>query len=826
MTKRIVSLLLSLVLLLGTVAAVIPEAFAASNLKASEDCISLLKKMEGFLPKPVWDYEQYSVGYGCAVTGEEKTKYDKTPITESEADALLRKYVSVAEKKINQFAESNGRSFQQKEFDALILFTYNCGTTWLTEGDFKNIVIAGKYNNEFLSAIASWCKTKEGIDTGLLNRRLCEANVYINGAYSTAVPEDFCYVVYNAAGGECSVVIQAFYKDSPISVLPIPTRKGYKFLGWFTEPLGGTQISALSSSMNKGKVHAHWEKLTDDEKEESFKDISASACDTNVIVTSASTMLYKNSNTKSQAVQSAAKDTVLHIVATGKDSSNVEWGKTDSGYWVLLSDTEPNKEPEKAVDVQVTANYLNVRKGAGSGYEVTESLAKGKKVSVTEITKIEKTGEYWGKIAENKWICLTYTTYKSEEQKQEEQKKEEQKKEEASNATVKVTAGTLNIRKGAGTTNAVVGSLSKGSSTKVTNIKKVGSDYWGEISGKGWICLTYTDYKPATEEKKTEEKKEEEKKTSTTTSVKVTAGTLNIRKGAGTKNEIVGSLSRGNSAVLADVQKVGSEYWGEISGKGWICLTYTDYKPTGTEEKADSSETVSVTCKVTGSALNVRKSPGTTAPVNDSIQKGTTVTVTETANVGGTLWGKIGENKWICLSYTTYSSASSTAKKTDTEKKEEETSSDTSFPKSGYVTASLLNIRSDAGTSAKIVGTLSYKAAVSVTEIKTVSSTKWGKISSGWICLSYVKLDSSSESKKEESKKEESTDPADLLGKYQITASFVNIRKAPGLKSAVSDSIAKGNVVTVTETKTADGYTWGKYAEEKWICLAYAKKVS
>ena len=63
MKKRWICALLAAVLLLSIVPTVSLEAKAASNMKASQELIEMLKKFEGFLQYPKWDYKQYSMGY-------------------------------------------------------------------------------------------------------------------------------------------------------------------------------------------------------------------------------------------------------------------------------------------------------------------------------------------------------------------------------------------------------------------------------------------------------------------------------------------------------------------------------------------------------------------------------------------------------------------------------------------------------------------------------------------------------------------------------------------------------------------------------------------
>jgi N-acetylmuramoyl-L-alanine amidase len=73
-------------------------------------------------------------------------------------------------------------------------------------------------------------------------------------------------------------------------------------------------------------------------------------------------------------------------------------------------------------------------------------------------------------------------------------KKKEQPKEEFKSYLAKVTASVLNIRKGAGTNYAIVGSIKKNEVyTIVAEADGAGATKWGKLkSGAGWISLDYT----------------------------------------------------------------------------------------------------------------------------------------------------------------------------------------------------------------------------------------------------------------------------------------------------------------------------------------------
>lgn len=756
MKKRVFCLLLSAVLLLGTLTAALPhDAHAENELKASDDCIALLKFFEGFIEKPMEDYGQWTIGYGTSISDEDAERLKETGISEEEAEELLRQHVAFFEQALNKFSADKSRPFTQQEFDALLLFSYNCGSAWMsrTSEAIYQAVLNKQTDENFLTALVSWCSAGGEILNSLINRRLCEANIYLNGVYSYNAPSDYKYVIFDWNGGDCITDIIAFFSNSQISILPVPTKEGFRFVGWFTSKEGGEPVYVLDSTLNKATLIARWAEIESGEEGEEIKDIESASCDELVAVSSAGTFLYANSSLSAEVSCSVSKGTVLHVVAKGTDAGGKSWGKLDMGLWVLLSDTEPYEEEKPAVEVTVTVDFLNVRSGAGASFPVVTCISRGTKVSVTEVKKLDS-GEYWGKYADGKWICLNHTDYKPESEDPEEKPKDDPEenpgKEDETKKELKVTvtASQLNVRKGPGTANLVTSGLGKGAVVTISSVKQVGNEFWGEISGKGWICLTYTTYKPGSETAEQGEEKEKEK-------------------------------------------------------------------------EKEEEKTYEVPCRITCSALNVRSAPSLSARVVNCLSNGSSVTVTETESVSGILWGKIGNSMWISTEYTDYLSALAEIKKQESDEpaedpgeKPEEEPEEKPTAESGYVTASLLNIRKGAGTSSAVVGTLPYHAAVSVTETKTVNGVKWGKISNGWICMTYVTLTNSGSS------------PSGVGTKYQVTGSYVNVRSAPSIVAAVVSGVSKGTYVNVTDTKNADGYTWGKIEENRWICMTYAKKAA
>ena len=84
----------------------------------------------------------------------------------------------------------------------------------------------------------------------------CE--VYVSAEPSpTPTPDKKYTVTFDSQGG--SHVSSQTVKEGTTISLPIPTRDGYKFLGWYTEADGGSKVTSLTVTKNV-TLYAHWEK--------------------------------------------------------------------------------------------------------------------------------------------------------------------------------------------------------------------------------------------------------------------------------------------------------------------------------------------------------------------------------------------------------------------------------------------------------------------------------------------------------------------------------------------------------------------------------------
>lgn len=689
MNKRIVCIILSLVLLAGLLPFGTVQSYAASN-TYSEDIVSLIKQFEGFQASAYADGSQWSIGYG--------TKGQKgQTITEEKADELLRAELDKISTAINTFASKNNLSFSQEQHDALVSFSFNCGTEWTTQsGRFRNAVVNGAGTQEFLFAISLWANVGGQPAAHLLKRRMAEADLYLNGRYEKN-SSDYSYVIFNPNGGTPGSngedKMQGYDSVSGAEILvKNPTKSGVVFGGWFTAAAGGTAVDTLDWETAGKTLYAQYGKQ--------------------VKVTSDYLNVRSGAGTNHDQVDTLYSGDTVVIVETDK-VGDAMWGRCASG-WIALENTnysggsisQDGSSGGFGTSGTTTAN-VNVRSGAGTNYGIVGSLLKGSAVTILETKTVN--GVQWGRIGNSRWVCMTYVSTGSGSNGSIWEGGEGDNNGEYTYGTV--TGSAVNVRKGAGLDQAVVGSVTKGDRVKIYEQTTVSNTPWGRTD-KGWVCMNYV--------KLDASEREEEKKDDEVIASGVTTANLNVRSAAGTNNAIVGALTKGSKVEILEKTTVSGQSWGRIAANKWICLSYVTLD-SESKEDPEESEDVEETGVVTASNLNVRTGAGTGYARVRYLAAGEKVTVYEKTTVSGQVWGRIGEGEWICLSYVKMDS--------------EETSDGTAYwvsSKSG------LNIRSGAGTGFTAVGSYAYGTNVTVLETKTVSGTKWGRTDRGWVCMSYL----------------------------------------------------------------------------------------
>ena len=703
MRIRLGSFLMSFILLISVIFGIVPVAYADSSLSTSKTCVDMIKEFEGFNKYAYFDYSQWSIGYGTACN---KSDYP-SGISREKAEELLKKEIASLEKNINKFAKNNNLTFSQHQFDALISFTYNVGSSWMYDNKqvITQAVINGSAGNDFIFALTRWCIVTENgtrkISTSLINRRLIEANMYLNGVYVNSVPSNYKYIIYEDNIDTCITDTRVQGYDNTVSdvLRAAPTKNGYSFLGWYTQPVGGQWVTRVGPDIHADVLYAHWQQGTDD--------TSGVAASYTRYGTGGNIYGYP-------AFTSTVVGTLSHgesavVMADYMDANGVKWGKLATGKWICLSETleKAASSGMNPIAVTVICDIVNVRTGPGTGYEKAGSLSRGTELLLTEV---QQNGNYkWGKY-EGGWICLDYTDYAqilagnsgSTSGDYTEGASGGVKEEPivAKGAVGKCTS--LRIRAGAGTNHDTVGSLYTGDKVEIYEIATVSGLRWGRID-KGWICLSYVQL-------------ESENNSATVIGTVIRCTRLNVRAAPGVSNAKVASLNSGTSVKIYEQATVDGDAWGRID-EGWVHMGYI-YLGNGSPSAGGNGYTTGTVTNT--DSLRIRSGPGTHNEKVGLLSRGTVVIITETAQVGSTTWGKIDQG-WISLKYVQLEDGSVPVNST-----------------TRIVNTKSLRVRAGAGTNYECIGSYVQGNQVVITEQTTVSGRPWGRTEKGWICLDYV----------------------------------------------------------------------------------------
>ncbi|MBR5273073.1 MAG: peptidoglycan DD-metalloendopeptidase family protein [Clostridia bacterium] len=180
--KRTFKPLLSIVLIIMIVLTALPlgsfKVNAASNMKISDAGIEMIKSFEGFLEYAIWDYGQWSIGYG---TGVPEGSYPNG-ISRDEAEVLLRQYLDYFESCLNKFIVDYNVSLNQNQFDALMSFIYNLGPSVLNyeKMTLRDMIVSGDYTDqELIDEFKTWSHAGGVQLAGLVRRREAEALLFL-----------------------------------------------------------------------------------------------------------------------------------------------------------------------------------------------------------------------------------------------------------------------------------------------------------------------------------------------------------------------------------------------------------------------------------------------------------------------------------------------------------------------------------------------------------------------------------------------------------------------------------------------------------------------
>lgn len=574
MKNRFLCGLLAVCLLVAMLPATVITA-SADTRTVSENLIAVLKQLEGFSANAYVSGGQWSIGYGTAGSPGQT-------ITEAEADKALRDHLKAVEDKLNAFDAGWNLKLTQQQFDALASLSYNVGTGWMnTSGRLRDAITGKASEDKFLFGMSLWANNGTSPDPGLLQRRMAEADIYLNGVYGKK-SGTYTYTIFDANGGTAGSggedKMQGYRRDGSTQILVAdPTLSGCTFAGWFTQRSGGTRVTALDSSTAGVTLYAQyssngstgWTGGTELEGSDGTTAVIAQG----TVKCTSYVNVRKGPGTNYTILARAVAGSQVEIYQT-KWVGSSQWGRMTNGwicmdYVSLSSDSQSGSgSTDTQISGTVSGSNVNIRSGAGTGYSIVGRKNSGDVITVYE--RKTSGGLNWGRIGDNQWICLAYVRLENAGGTETPQPGSESNSSVSGDGTsavqdtgtVSSTTG-LNVRSGPGTGYARIKTLSPGTVVSLYEYRTVDGVRWGRIQASQWVCMTYVQL--------SSQSGAESEQTGTGKVISTTV--LNIRSGPGTNYSRVGQLTPGTKIEITEQTKTNGVSWGKTA-QGWVCMTY------------------------------------------------------------------------------------------------------------------------------------------------------------------------------------------------------------------------------------------------------------
>ncbi len=855
MKKRIVCVLLTLIMLVSLVPATALTASAAS-LKTSEAAITIMKKLAIFKSKcyQVPGTNEFRIGYGTICSEKHKTTYKdgkvqdsadagKHSITQAQADQALRKLILDLDAKVNSFASANSLTLSQCQHDALVLFTFDVGDSWMSgSGVVRSAIVSKASTNDLLKAMSDWASDQDDF-----RRRKIEVNMYKNGIYSDVTPSSFGTVTYNPDAGTIpqngTGAYSVLFDTTKTSAhIPSPTRSGYKFMGWYSAQYDGTLVPSLTGSYNGKTLWAGWQATSVTANNandlsyvhginETLKVSQLVSLDVYSIPTKKNVKPFRTIN-KDTATVTAIKDFI--------DDDGNRWCKLSAAGdgWVLLKTSGQgggNTEYTGGkinVTVTVTNAYVNRRANDSASSALTGSYKAGTKLKIVA-TNAAKT---WGQVEENGvavgWVALMYTDWSTVY--------DGSAPSDANNTTPIATAtvtynGYLNARSDPGVDNKIVGGFAKDTTVNVFEIRTVNGHRWGRTS-TGWICLTYTNVKMLTD-----------KNVSDTGVLDYAFEVTLVNSGSDLPTYAQPTTNSNNSdTIKAGTTGLKITNAAVADGLIWVKAHWT-VKETDKDGKTkviaksgwatySNFNLVPTKFTVVSDSLNIRKDAGSGNEFVFKLTKGVEVEVHEIKLVGEEIWGKIvgytpttgsgieNYDGWINLASNYVKRSSKIAIDGGTK---------AAIGTGTVVNADSVRIRITGALYGQVLGSINRGTKVAVLGEKD----GWymidydvdnNKETDSWIYSQYLEVKMGVvESGTGSTGGTGTTQKTDGTGKGIIANTYagVNVRSGAGIANAIVGKILNGTEVTILEVKLVGTAKWGR-VKQGWICMDYVTMIS
>ena len=144
----------------------------------SDRLFNVISKFEGFIAVPVWDYMQYSVGYGSGYNWDAKRPVLKTDIIDK---ATAKRWLLAEAQDKYDFVMQNIRvPVTDNQLLALASFTYNVGENAFAGSTLLKLLNNGTNKEVVAQQFDRWVNAGGKVNTGLQGRRKAEKQLFLS----------------------------------------------------------------------------------------------------------------------------------------------------------------------------------------------------------------------------------------------------------------------------------------------------------------------------------------------------------------------------------------------------------------------------------------------------------------------------------------------------------------------------------------------------------------------------------------------------------------------------------------------------------------------
>lgn len=177
MVDQKISRLLLITIFLALWSITIPKRLNIGMFRASENCINLIKEFESLRLEAYPDFGGvWTIGWGTT-----KGVRPGMKITKEEADVLFLRDLKMFENSVNNLVEVE---INQHQFDALVSFVYNVGTSKFASSTLLKLLNQGRFDevpDQFRRWVHDWDAKKGKMVKlrGLIRRRESEVELFM-----------------------------------------------------------------------------------------------------------------------------------------------------------------------------------------------------------------------------------------------------------------------------------------------------------------------------------------------------------------------------------------------------------------------------------------------------------------------------------------------------------------------------------------------------------------------------------------------------------------------------------------------------------------------